>query len=112
MKRKFFRLLFTGLLLAYADLAEAQQGKIPRLAILSSRSPGPLEIFDALQQGLRKLGYVEGKNIITEYRFAEEKYDRLPALMAELMSFNPDVIFTHTTPGALAARKRQRQFLS
>ena len=101
------------LMLAVAILAftavyevEAQQlRKLPRLAILSARSPGPLDIFDAFHQRLRDLGYVEGKNIIIEYRFAEEKYDRLPALMAELMSFEPDVIFTHTTPGAMAAKK-------
>jgi putative ABC transport system substrate-binding protein len=105
MTRKFFELLFTGLLLAYADLTEAQQGKIPRLAILSTRSAQRLDIFDALHHGLRNLGYVEGKNIITEYRYAEEKYDRLPALMADLMGFQPNVIFTQTTPGAVAAKK-------
>ena len=101
------------LVLAVATLAftavyevEAQQSrKLARLAILSTRSPGPLDIFDAFHQRLRDLGYVEGKNITIEYRFAEEKYDRLPALMAELMSFKPDVIFTHTTPGAMAAKK-------
>ena len=105
MTRNFVRLLLTGLVLAYAYAAEAQSTRIRRVGILSARSAGPLEIFDAFQQGLRKLGYVEGKNIITEYRFAEEKYDRLSALMAELMSLKPDVIVTHTTPGALAAKK-------
>jgi ABC-type uncharacterized transport system substrate-binding protein len=96
----------SALLFALCLPVEAQQAnKVPRLAILSARSPGPLDIFDAFHQRLRELGYVEGKNIIIEYRFAEEKYDKLQALMAELMSFKPDVIFTHTTPGALAAKK-------
>jgi putative tryptophan/tyrosine transport system substrate-binding protein len=101
-----FAILLCAMLFALCFSVEAQQSrKLPRLAILSARSPGPLEIFDAFHQRLRDLGYIEGKNIIIEYRFAEEKYDRLPALMAELMSLKPDVIFTHTTPGAIAARK-------
>ena len=75
------------------------------MGILSARSPGPLEIFDAFRQGLRDHGYTEGENIRIEYRFAEEKYNRLPSLMGELMNFRPDVIFTHTTPGALAAKR-------
>jgi ABC-type uncharacterized transport system substrate-binding protein len=97
--------LVAVILLASVHLTQAQQTKILRIGILSTRSPGPLDIFDAFHQGLRNLGYVEGKNIITEYRFAEEKYDRLPTLMSELISLKPDVIFTHTTPGALAAKK-------
>jgi len=90
---------------AVYDVEAQQSKKVPRLAILSARSPGPLDIFDGFHQKLRDLGYVEGKNIIIEYRFAEEKYERLPPLMAELMSSKPDVIFTHTTPGAMAAKK-------
>lgn len=98
--------LFCILLLTIADTVDAQLlNRAPKLGILSARSPGHLDIFDALHQALRGLGYVEGKNIIVEYRFAEDKYDRLPALMAELVSLEPDVIFTHTTPGALAAKK-------
>jgi putative ABC transport system substrate-binding protein len=73
--------------------------------ILSARSPGPSEIFDAFIQGLRDHGYTVEKNIIIEYRFANEKYNRLPSLIADLMNFRPDVIFTHTTPGVLAAKR-------
>lgn len=105
MKTKILVYALPAIILVISHIAEAQQAKIPRIGILSTRSPAPLDIFDAFHQGLRNLGYVEGKNIITEYRFAEEKYDRLPALMAELMSLKPDVILTHTTPGALAAKK-------
>jgi putative tryptophan/tyrosine transport system substrate-binding protein len=105
MNRQIPVLTFCAMLFALCASAAAQHVKIPRIGILSARSPGPLDIFDAFHQGLHNLGYVEGKNIILEYRFAEEKYDRLPALMAELISLKPDVILTHTTPGALAAKK-------
>jgi ABC-type uncharacterized transport system substrate-binding protein len=106
MNRRRFVLTLGSLAVSYARSIDAKQPKkLPRLAILSARSQGPLDIFDAFGQGLRDHGYVEGKNIIIERRFAEEKYDRLPFLMAELLTFNPDVIFTHTTPGALAAQR-------
>jgi putative tryptophan/tyrosine transport system substrate-binding protein len=106
MHRSGFELILASLALSFAYSIEAQQPKkLPRLGILSARSPGHLDIFDAFHQALRGLGYMEGINIAFEYRFAEDKYDRLPALMAELVSLEPDVIFTHTTPGALAAKK-------
>lgn len=94
-------------LLSTVPFVDAQQPKkIPRIAILSPARPGPpQEPIDAFRQGLRDLGYIEGQNIIIEYRFAEERYDRLPQLAAELVSLNPDVILTSTTPGALAAKK-------
>src|SRR4030095_8021100 len=98
-------LLITALVSNVIIANALQPKKVPRLGILSARSPGHLEIFDAFHQTLRDLGYVAGKNIFVEYRFAEDKYDRLPALMAELVNLEPDVIFTHTTPGALAAKK-------
>jgi putative ABC transport system substrate-binding protein len=105
VKTKILFYALSAIFVVISHVVEAQQPKIPRIGILSIRSPGALDIFDAFHQGLRNLGYVEGKNIITDYRFAEEKYDRLPALMAELVSLKPDVILTHTTPGALAAKK-------
>ena len=54
-------------------------------------------------EGLRALGYVEGRNVSLEYRFADGDYKRLPALAAELVSLRPDVIYTHTGAGADAA---------
>jgi putative ABC transport system substrate-binding protein len=60
---------------------------------------------EAFRAGLRDLGYVEGKNIVIEFRFAEGKYDRLPELAAELVRLNVDVIVTHSVPGALAAKQ-------
>ena len=85
---------------------EAQQvGKVFRIAILAPGRPGPQETIDGLRQGLRDLGYIEGQNIIIEYRFAERKYDRFPQLAAELVSLNPDVIIASTTPGVRAVKK-------
>jgi len=85
---------------------EAQQaGKVYRIAILAPGRPGPQETIDGLRQGLRDLGYIEGQNIIIEYRFAERKYDRFPQLAAELVSLNPDVIIVSTTPGVRAVKK-------
>jgi len=75
--------------------AEAQQTKIPLIGYLSgtslSTSPDRREAF---RQGLRELGYVEGKNIVVEYRHAEGKFDRLPALAAELVRLKVDIILT------------------
>jgi len=76
--------------------AEAQQPtKIPRIGYLGGGSPSsnPARI-EAFRQGLRELGYVEGKNIVIEWRYAEEKLDRLPALAAELVSLKVDIIVT------------------
>src|SRR5687768_7017146 len=89
-------------------LGTKQPKKVPRLGILSARSPGPLEIFDAFRQGLRDHGYVEGENILVDYRFAHEQYDRLPSLAADLIKSKPDMIFTHSTPGVLAAKNATR----
>jgi putative ABC transport system substrate-binding protein len=106
MNRRGFVLTLGSLALGSAYLIQTRQPKnVPRVGILSARSPGRWEIFDAFHQGLHDHGYVEGRNIIIEYRFAEENYNRLPALATELLTFRPDVIFTHTTPGVLAARR-------
>jgi putative ABC transport system substrate-binding protein len=62
-------------------------------------------LIDALETGLRRLGYEDGKNILIHYRWAGGRYDRLPELAAELVKLNPDVLVTHSTPGALAAKE-------
>src|SRR5262245_36232135 len=60
---------------------------------------------DALRTGLRQLGYEEGRNTAIEYRWAEGRYDRLPELAAELLKMNVNIIVTHSTPGAQAAKE-------
>jgi putative tryptophan/tyrosine transport system substrate-binding protein len=76
--------------------AEAQQaGKVSRIGYLITSSPSAIAPrMDAFQQGLRELGYVEGKNIVIERRHGEGKLDRLPELAAELVRLNVDVIVT------------------
>jgi putative ABC transport system substrate-binding protein len=94
-------LLITG-------LAQAQQtGKVARIGFLdSSTASGMAVLLDAFKQGLSKLGWIEGKNIIIEYRFAEYKgADRLPDLAAELVRLKVDLIVTTGNPSALAAKK-------
>src|ERR687896_485917 len=95
MNRRFAG-LGTPLLLACVHLAEAQQPKkIPRIGLLIASSPSinPARI-EAFRQGLRELGYVEGKDILIEYRYAEGKPDRLPALAAELVRLKINIIVT------------------
>src|SRR5215831_13630812 len=89
-------ILVAVVMLTVPVIAEAQQPKkVSRIGFLnfSSLSIIPARI-EALRQGLRELGYVEGKNIVIEYRWAEGKPDRLPALAAELARLNVEVIVT------------------
>jgi len=89
MKKKITVLTLCALLFALGVPAEAQQPtKVPLIGYLSSTSSfaGSSRI-EAFRQGLRELGYVEGKNITIEWRYAEGKLDRLPALAAELVAF-------------------------
>ena len=90
--------------LALPLAAEGQQAKkVPVIGYLIERS-GPTAFDEAFRLGLRELGYSEGRNIVVEYRWAEGKTERLPALAAELVSLKVDVIVTSGTPGGLAAK--------
>jgi putative tryptophan/tyrosine transport system substrate-binding protein len=93
-KASVLSLLFLVVLLAVAVIAQAQQPtKVPRIGFLSGLSPSSISArVGAFRQGLRELGYVEGKNIVIEWRYAGEKLDRLPALAAELVRLKVDVI--------------------
>ena len=95
MKKKSLFLLMVVLVGARGIIAEAQQPptKIPRIGYLMTRSLDPVRT-EALRQGLRELGYVEGKTIVIEWRSAEGKLDHVPALVAELVRLNVDVIVT------------------
>lgn len=97
--------LLTFSLIAVSRAEAQQRAKVYRIGVLTTGSPGPRETLDAFRQGLRDLGYVEGQNVIIEYRYAEDKYDRLPSLASELVRLKPDVIFTHSTPAALAVKQ-------
>src|SRR5215470_261147 len=103
MRRREFIALLGGL--ATAPLvAKAQQAEKPyRLGILSPERPPP-ELLEAFQQGLRELGYVEGKNVAFEIRNSEGDGQELAALASQLVGLKVDVILAVNTPGALAAR--------
>ena len=96
MKKKIIGLTFCALLLALCSLAQAQQPpKTPRIGFLGATSPSTIRVrLEAFRNGLRELGYVEGKNLVIEYRYAEGKLDRVPALAAELVRLKVDVIVT------------------
>jgi len=96
MNKKSLVSIFAVVILALVHPAAAQQQtKIPRIGFLSSLSPAVVSSrMEAFRQGLRELGYVEGKNIVIESRYAEEKLSRVPALAAELVRLKADVIVT------------------
>jgi putative ABC transport system substrate-binding protein len=79
--------------------------RMPRIGLLLHLSPGPSTEIDAFRQGLRELGYIEGRNITIDYRFASGQVERLPELAAELVHLKPDVIVTPTTPASVAAKQ-------
>src|SRR5215471_9087029 len=93
MNTKMIVCLVAATLLS-ASFVEAQQTKkIPRIAWLGAARTSSSRI-EAFRQGLHELGYAEGKNIVIEYRYAEGKLDRLPALAADLVRLNVDLIVT------------------
>src|SRR6266481_7458886 len=105
MKSKFlFWLLATAILISAT--ADAQQtGKVPRIGYLdSSTASGSAVLVEAFRQELSKLGWIEGKNITLEYRFGEQKNERLPELAVELVRLKVDLIVTSGTTPALAAK--------
>jgi putative ABC transport system substrate-binding protein len=88
-------------------VAEAQQaGKVPRIGFLdSSTASSSTVLVEAFRQELSKLGWIEGKNFIIEYRFAEQKNEGLPELAADLVRLNVDLIVVSSTPAAEAAKR-------
>jgi putative tryptophan/tyrosine transport system substrate-binding protein len=106
MKPKFYFWLLITFLLATVSPAEAQQpGKIPRLGFLAPATRnGTAHLTEVFLQGLREVGYVEGKNIAIEYRWADGKFERLPELAADLVRLKVDVIVAAVTQASLAAK--------
>jgi putative ABC transport system substrate-binding protein len=94
-----------GLLVVSLPSAAQPRGHIPRLGVLDpSPQQRPAPCLPAFQQGLRDLGYVEGQNLLIDYRHAEGQPDRLPALADELVRRAPDVLWLHGNPAAWAAK--------
>jgi putative ABC transport system substrate-binding protein len=109
IRRREFISLLGGAAAAWPLAARARQsGKVARLGFLGATSATvgdyPNRIA-ALRSGLRDLAYVEGTNLIIEYRWAEQNYARLPALADELVRSSVDVIVTHGTPATAAAKR-------
>jgi ABC-type uncharacterized transport system substrate-binding protein len=104
--RRAFLGMLAGGLLAAPLAAEAQQAaKVARVGYLSLNRAASPHLTEVFRQGLRDLGYVEGRNLVIEYRDAEGKVERFPALAAELVALKVDVIVTAGgTPAALAAK--------
>jgi putative tryptophan/tyrosine transport system substrate-binding protein len=107
MQRREFIILIGGAVAAGPRAAEAQQpAKVPRMGVLGN-STAALEsnLIGPPREGLRDLGYEEGRSIVIEYRWAEGMYEHFPVLIAELIALNVDVIVTAGTPAALAVKK-------
>ena len=101
-------ILIAVVLLVFGVIAKAQQPtKIPRIGYVSgtgnASDQGPY--VEALRQGLRELGYIEGKSFTIEYRGAEGKTDRIPSLVAELVELQVSVLIAPTLPAVLAAKQ-------
>src|SRR5262245_50041819 len=106
MKKRMTLWLLAILFLTNDSLAEAQQaGKIPRIGFLdNSTASGIAVLLEAFRQEMSKLGWIEGKNITIEYRFAEQKLERLPELGADLVRLKVDLIVVAGGPTPLAAK--------
>jgi putative tryptophan/tyrosine transport system substrate-binding protein len=108
MCKKMASLALIAMLLALSFPVNAQQSaKIPKIGWLSVRRASNIG-QETIVRMLRDLGYVEGKNVAFEYRFADNNLDRLPALADELVRLKVDVLLTAGTPGALALKKATR----
>src|SRR6266511_1191495 len=95
-------ILVAVVLLVVAVISEAQQpGKIPRIGYLSRRGEptptNPDPNANAFRRGLRDLGYVEGKNILIDFRYAEGKTDRFPSMIADLLQLKVDILVSGTS---------------
>ncbi len=97
-------ILVIGLLVSpRAAQAQQQTGKVWRIGVLMSLYPPDADVPQGLREGLRTLGYVEGQNLVIEWRYAQGRDDRLPTMAAEMVRLNMDVIVTDITLATRAA---------
>jgi ABC-type uncharacterized transport system substrate-binding protein len=109
MNKKITVLPLCAMLFALSYSASAQQPmKVPRIGYLSVGTASDMDRIEAVRQGLRELGYVEGKNIAFESRYGDNKHERLPALADELVRLKVDVLLANGTSEARAAKHATR----
>ena len=102
-RRNFIMLVGAAVALPIGVRAQQQTGKVHRIGYLGSGAAVP-HLLEAFRRGLRELGWVEGQNVVIDYRFAEGQYGRLPDFADELVRLKMDVIAASPTPAALAAK--------
>src|SRR5882724_7642988 len=102
--RRAFIGTVAGALLA-APLAAAAQTRVYRVGFLSQASPLPPGEPGFFQPALRALGYIQGQNLILEFRYAEGRNERFPSMAADVVGLKPDVIVADSTPAAIAAKR-------
>ena len=107
-RRTFISGIAGGLLAAPLAAGAQPAAKVPRIGFLTGNLAASPHVVEAFRQGLRDLGYIEGRNVGIEYRDAEGKFERLPARAAELVALKVDVIVAGGTPQALAAKQATR----